>query len=335
MGKARDYIPALQFGHKIYPQDLAFGSGLFGDVYYVDYANGTDSNNAGTTPDKPLKTLTKAHELVTTNNGDTIFVNGTTGVHVQEPAMLTWSKNRVSVVGIGPAGAVDPQPEIQLTSSANSDANAATIKVTGYGNSFTNIYISNSGTDGASVASLWDAGENTIYTNCQFAKFSDLNETAVSDVEARGDATTWRNCRFGVDWVLQTVNRPTLLIKGTGGGARMKRNVFEDCYFECQSTEEDKNFIKVYDNNSIAFTNTWKDCVFTAAVMAFQSAVNLVNTVESSSGLITGELHFINPSSNSDNFCSIDNSGIVDGVIVNGPGAATQAAYIGVGVNAS
>jgi len=304
MGKARDYIPALKFGHKILPQDLAMGAGIFGDVFYVDYLNGTDSNNAGQTPEKPLKTLGKAHELATSNHGDVIFVNGMTGTHVQEAGMLTWSKNRISVFGIGPAGATDPQPEIQLSATGNAAANAATMKVTGYGNSFTNLYISNAGTDATSLSALWDAGENNVYTNCQFAKFSDLDETGVANVIARGDTTTWRNCKFGVTWVTVSVARAGLWIKGAGGSERMKHNIFEDCYWVVSSDDADYDHIRVHDTNSLAFENIFRNPVFFSTLVSSAGAVITTVAVDSAAGLNEGNMLFIFPATNTTDFCT-------------------------------
>lgn len=329
MGKARNFIPSLKFGHKIYPEDLAGGMGLFGDTYYVDFANGANTN-PGTTIEKPFKTLTAAHSAATTNNGDVIYVNGTTGTHVQEDTMLTWSKNRISVIGIGPSGAVDPQPEIQLSTAGNLLTDAATIKVTGYGNSFNNLYISNAGTGStACVTALWDAGENNVYNNCQFAKFSDLNVAAVSHVEARGDTSTFRNCKFGVDWVTVSAARFGLHIKGTGGSARMKHNIFEDCYFVVASSSGDYEHIHVYDTNSLAFNNIWKNCVFMNALISSASAAIIDDAVNSVSGLVEGSLFFVNPATNSTSFCST-----ADQVIVYGP-EKPVAATTGIGVTPS
>ena len=49
MGKASDYIPALRYGHKIMPEDLAGVIGLpyVGDVLYVDPSGGNDTANSG------------------------------------------------------------------------------------------------------------------------------------------------------------------------------------------------------------------------------------------------------------------------------------------------
>jgi hypothetical protein len=283
---------------------------MYGDVYFVDYANGSDAND-GKDMDHPVKTLGRAHTLATTNNNDVIVLNSYgRATHYQEASMLTWSKNKIHVIGLGTFGAVDMQPEIQLSTAGNAADNAATIKVTGYGNTFTNLYISNAGTHANSVTALWDAGENNVYTNCQFAKHSDLNVAAVSDVEARGDTTTWRNCKFGVDWTLQTAARPTLSIKGTGGSARMKHNVFENCLFVCSSSSADKAHVLVNSTSSMAFGNVMINPVFLCAIVGSISAAALDNAIDSVTGLAEGNLLVVNPATNCTAVCATVTAGI-------------------------
>ncbi len=302
-------LPGIQYGHKVFPEETVF-TNPFGDTFYVDAANGSD-NESGTAPDSAFATLGAAHSAATTNSGDVIYLNGSTGTALRESAMLTWSKNRISVIGIGPAGAVDPQPEIQLTAAANALSNAATIKVTGYGNSFTNCYFSNAGTHGDSLSALWDNGENNVYTNCQFAKFSDLGDTAVSHAVGAGDTTTWRNCKWGVDWITIEVARVGLRIKGTAGTGRMKHNIFEDCYWVVTSDDAGYLHIKVEDTNSIAFNNIWRDPIFMNSVMSSLSAVQLTNAISSVAGLNEGSLFFSNPATNAASFSSTSNGVLV------------------------
>lgn len=299
-----------------------------GTYYFVNSATGSDGND-GLSMDSPLKTLLAAYNKCTTNKNDVILL-AADATHYQLETMLTWAKNRIHLVGLGTWGAVDPQPEIQLSTAGNLLTVAATIKVTGYGNTFSNVFISNAGTGSAlCVTALWDAGENTVYTNCQFAKFSDLNVAGVSNVEARGDTTTWRNCKFGIDWVTMAAARFGLLIKGTGGSARMKHNIFEDCYFVVASSDSDYEHIHVYDTNSLAYCNIWKNCIFMNALISSLSAAIIDDAVASVSGLNEGSLFFINPACNATSFASITDQLTVVGLSMNG-GADT--AFVGVGI---
>ena len=44
MGNAADYIPALKYGHQIFPQNIAGMLGLpkVGNIYYVDPGTGSE-----------------------------------------------------------------------------------------------------------------------------------------------------------------------------------------------------------------------------------------------------------------------------------------------------
>lgn len=300
---------------------------MHGDVWFVDFANGSDANN-GKSRTTAFKTLGQAHTAATTNNNDIVLIDGVSPV--EEDAMLTWSKNKIHVFGLGVFGATDQEPRIIFSATGLAVASApAVIKVTGWGNTFTNIRINSWGVFGtnANVCALWDAGEGTVYTNCQFNKFTDLGVSTVSDVEARGDSTTWRNCKFGFDTLLQTAARPTLWIKGTGGSARMKNNYFESCYFVCSSSSATKVFIKVYDTNSLAFSNVWKNCVFMNALVNSISAAALNDAIASVSGLVEGNLLFVNPVTNASELCSA----ITNRVKVQGPGMSLDGGATAVG----
>lgn len=307
-------MPALYVGHKIYPEDLAMLN-PFSEFYYVDDTNGSD-NYAGTSADEAFKTLGAAYTAATTNNDDVIFCRGIS--HIEEATMLTWAKNRIHVIGVGTAGASDMQPEIKLAD--NTVDAAATLKVTGFGNSFTNIYITNGGTHANSVAALHDIGENTVYTNCHFVKTSDEGETAVCNVMGQGDTTTWRNCRFGVNWHVMTAARTNFWIRRPSG-QKMSNNHFEDCYFDVSSSDAGYTHIKIDNVNAIQMGNIWKNCIFHCTIWTGGGGVIITNSVTSVSGLADADLFFVNPACNSTNFCA----SVTDRVKVVAPAASNNA----------
>lgn len=70
MGKLRDYLPALKFGHKIYPEDIVGSPQMAtGDYWFVDSAK---SNGGGKSWDKPFSNLDEAFAAV--GNGDVIYM---------------------------------------------------------------------------------------------------------------------------------------------------------------------------------------------------------------------------------------------------------------------
>jgi hypothetical protein len=123
-------------GATAYPQDLSFGAALIGgglvsvprfdgNVFYVDPANGNDTN-FGTTPglgasvNGALKTIAKALTLCTSGAGDTIFVLGSPSGSAEN---LVVTKDFVSIIGCQIPGYarpdVVPAAGVPLTVRAN------------------------------------------------------------------------------------------------------------------------------------------------------------------------------------------------------------------------
>ena len=101
MGRARNYIPALRFGHKIYPEDVAGMVGLphVGNIWYVDGSGGLDANG-GTTQANAFKTVAKAYDSATANNHDVVIIapSGGTG-RTSESTAITWGKRFTHLIG--------------------------------------------------------------------------------------------------------------------------------------------------------------------------------------------------------------------------------------------
>lgn len=269
-------------------------------------------------------TLLAAYTAAESNNNDVILINAHSNHYVS--TMLTWAKNRIHVIGIGTFGATDMQPEIALD-TASADA-AATIKVTGFGNTFTNIYITNNGTHANSLAALIDAGENTVYTNCHFSKQSDLDQTTCANVIASGDTTTWRNCKFGVDWLTVSAARASMLIQATGS-AKMKHNIFEDCYYIQATSSSSALHIWCAGTGHINFTNIWKNCIFATPIMASGSLLQQTVAVNFT-GITNASILFVNPATNAASFATTAVQVTVVGM--NSGDTATLTADVGVGV---
>ena len=284
---------------------------MFGTAYFVDARNGSDGNS-GLSKDNAFATISKAFATVTSNNNDLILIDGDSTVN--EDSKITWSKNRVHVVGLGGGYISGQRAKWQLSSTGNAAAVTSTVEVSGVGNSFHNLKIMNSGTDAASVAALEDTGEANWYNNCSFMKFSDLGEAGVADVICRSDSTTYTNCELGFDTLVQSAARATFRIENSGA-TRMKHLTMQNCYFVCASSASTKSFILVTDTAACAFSNIFKDCTFNNALVSSNSSAALADAVTSVSGLIEGNLLFINPAGNCLEFCSA----VTDQVEVIGP----------------
>lgn len=305
---------------------------MFGTHWFVDFVNGLDGNS-GKSMRRPVKTLSRAYALATGGRNDVAVVNGNSTVSayecVEEDAMITWAKNKIHTVGLGGFGATDMSPRIIFSTAGKLVDAAAVLKVTGWANTFTNLRINNWSTHGNAVTALWDAGEANTYSNCQFNMFENLGETTSSDVEARGDSTTWRGCKFGFDTLEVTAARQNLFIKGTGASARMKNNVFEDCLFIMDSSVATAAHIRVYDGNSLAFMNIWKNCIMAAPIITSLGTAVLTNAVISHASANEGSLMFYMCSSNAANFCSAQSTGVTNRVVTYAPATSATGGETG------
>src|SRR3990167_10230094 len=96
MGKASDYIPALRYGHKIFPENIAGALGLpsVGEIFYVD--PGKSSSGGGKTVDDAYKTIAEAYAAASADNDDVIVIAGTTATgRTAETGVITWGKRRL------------------------------------------------------------------------------------------------------------------------------------------------------------------------------------------------------------------------------------------------
>jgi len=215
----------------------------FGDVYFVDYRNGSDDDD-GKTPESAVKLLSTAYGLCTTNNNDIILIDGDSAI--VETEMITWSKNRIHVYGCDGAGHLGVGHGARITMGVTTAAtDLAPVKVTGVRNTFTNCKFESTNTKAESLYGHIEAGEFTTYNRCSFIKITDLDQTSAADIVAEGDGTTWCDCEFGAATILTSVARHTMLVDKIVGSTGMYDNNFKDCNFIAYTSDADKNFVKV------------------------------------------------------------------------------------------
>ena len=229
----RDYVPALRYGAQIFPSEIVGGGfTVFGDAWYVDPTNGND-NDTGDSPDHAFASISAAVDAATTNNHDVIFLSAY-AAHAQT-SMLTITKNRLHFVGCDLRSGVGMGARTRITMGDSTvAADIALMQNTGVGNTFTGIKFDSSSTVAASLYSVAEGGEYTVYDRCEFYKSSDLNETAAAEVANNGDSVQWLNCVFGStsNIIADDKIRPNMLL--TGGiisGKKCRDNFIDNCIF--------------------------------------------------------------------------------------------------------
>jgi len=256
MGAARDYIPALKYGHKIYAEDIAGMIGLphVGNVYYVDPTSGSNSDS-GTSHTAAFATIAAAYSAMTADQDDVVIIAGTgsTG-RTTETAAVTWAKRRTHIVGNGPVRTFNARNGIGLY--ASNTASAFVISATNC--SFSNISFAAFGdTD---VAVEVTASYNT-FNNVHFQGIG--NTTPAGETGARSLLITgcgeneFNNCTIGLDTVTRTVANASLELTGS-----CPRNIFRGCYFPIYTSSADAVFVKSDTGNAHERFLVFENCLF-------------------------------------------------------------------------
>lgn len=250
-----------------------FIPGPNGEVLFVDYATGSDSNS-GKTWNTAVKTLSQAHTLVTTNANSIIYINGYSTV--VETAMVDFTKSRVTVIGVGGAGHFGAAAKVSCTLSSGA-TNIATFKNTGVRNTFIGIKFMNANTVAQGLYSVAEGGEYSTYVRCEFYKSTDLDDAGASELLDNGDSASFYDCTFG-STANETGNiRANVLVSATLSGKKCRDNYFENCLFWAKADDTDKVFVYGANATDVERMFMMKDCTFFNTELASGVPANAVD----------------------------------------------------------
>lgn len=264
MLKLRDYTPALKFGAKIMPNDIAGMIGLpyVGDIYYIDPINGTDTNG-GKDQNDAFKTLTAAYAATTNNHHDVIvIVPGGPGTGepyaTVETAAITWSNNLTHLIGN-----VAPTPMSSRARVATATAGLSPfITISGQGNSFHNVNFYNPAT--TNYINVRVSGNRNYFENVHFAGLANAtagdNATGASLELYGAQENYFRGCTIGLDSI--TITAANANLKITLGADTVARNVFDSCIFPMMADADAPLFIKQGDSAGMDRWNLFRGCQF-------------------------------------------------------------------------
>jgi hypothetical protein len=256
--RLRDYVPALKYGAKVQPEDIAgmVGQPVIGNIFYVDANAGSDTANSGRSWDDAYKTLGKAYSSAVTFNYDVIIVAPSAN-SVTVEASIVWAKSFITVMG-----ATAPIPTAQRSRIGfGSTATTPCLSITGMGNRFINLKLVVE-EDVNVLVSI--SGSRNYFYNVDFAGI--CNATTGDDTAARcvviqndGGENYFGSCNFGVDTVLNSAANAIVEIIGTTSNAR---NVFEDCTFKIVADNAGPRFVLFTGAYSAECTQIFRRCLF-------------------------------------------------------------------------
>ena len=300
---------------------------IWGNTYFVDYRNGNDTNNNGLSKASAFKTYSHALSKITTNNNDLVVIDGDSTI--VETAMVSNSKNRFSVLGVGGGIFYGQGAKIQV-GVTTSVSDIATFKNAGGTRAnFSNLKFVNANTKTEALWGVAEGAEYSTYVNCEFYKSTQLSVTTSAEVLLNADSAQFLGCTFGslADARSGTVIRPTVWLgKGVVGAGLVSRDVtFQDCLFWIQASHTTSSFVHAPAATDVERQVLFKGCGFINNKAA--SAVP-AQAISCAATLTVGQI-ILDPNCYAANVTKISTS---TGVIVTGPAVSSGT---GIGTNAA
>lgn len=255
-GRASNYIPALKYGNKIYPEDLAGVLGLpsIGNIYYVDPTNGSDTANGGTSIDDALATVAVAYGKTTSGQHDVVVINPTGGTgRTSETTAITWAKRYTHLIG-------NAAPTIQDARAGISFGTGGSLTISENGCIFRNLTFN--GTTDINVPVTLTGSYNTFF-GVDFK--GSLNADTGDDTAARalvisgGQENTFGSCTFGADTFMRSTTNATVEFASAAS-----RNVFSDCRFVMAADNVGPNHVLFSGTNSVDRWIEFNNCTWYA-----------------------------------------------------------------------
>src|SRR3990167_7422325 len=286
MGKVSDYLPALKYGHKIMPEDLAGMIGLpyVGNVFYVDATAGSDTANSGTSQDDALATVAAAYDKTVSGQHDVVIIAPTGGTgRTAETTAITWSNSFTHLIG-------SAAPVRQNIRAGVSFSTGGSLVLSGSGCLFKTLTFT-------SAADI----DETISITGHRSSFLGVDFKGTSNATS-ADSTPWRalninageenyfgGCTFGADTMTRGVANTTLELEG---GA--KRNIFDDCFFTMHAdTAGTQTHVLITGTSGVDRWNEFHNCRFYAFStnngQAVTACMNLSAQTATGHVLVTGE----------------------------------------------
>jgi len=243
--KARDYMPAVKYGAKWYPEDIVNGEGpSWGKYWFVD-GNKSVDGDVGDSWESATKTIQKAIDYA--SDGDTIFVKPKVPgiwdpVAYEETLIIPYTTTQLSIIGVSTASVYGSQPLVAVTSGTT-----PCLKIRAPGCRISNMSFSATGATGGGGICLDDnsstkSAYGTTIDHCYFYEC-----LASGNLVAAGGAVYWTAeggawqlrvldnyfmaCSAGVNLLGTSQSRPTdVLIRGNTFASWVNTQIECDVY---------------------------------------------------------------------------------------------------------
>lgn len=252
---------------------LGLPRGPNSQAYFVDPANGSDSND-GLRFERPLLTLTEAEDRCVANQHDAvIYLGGSSSITLS--AALTWDKNYTHLVGLSAPTPAATRARIFQLSSLTGASPLLTISANGC--IFKNFYIFQGVADATSLVNVSVSGSRNYFERVHFAGGGHATQAidgGASLLISGGSENLFYRCTIGVDTIAAATGMAGLVYAATGGAAR---NYFQECHFSMYAGNAGAIFVEALGNSGLDRYHIFDNCQFsnlssTAMTQAFAIA---------------------------------------------------------------
>jgi len=233
--------------------------GGVGDVYYLDPANGLDTN-AGTAPGSAFKSMETAEAALTANQNDVlVYMAGSSGLTLQ--TALTWDKSYTHLVGAcAPTHAGQRARIFQLSILTGA---SPLITVSASGSIFKDLYVFQGVDDATSLIDVSVTGGRNYFENVHFAGGGHATQAVDGGASLKvvGSENKFAGCTIGVDTISAGTGMVGILFAGADGGGA--RNLFDKCHVSMLAGHTGAAWVEVSGVTSIDRYNIFDGCLFT------------------------------------------------------------------------
>lgn len=207
-----------------------------GKVFFVKPYSGSDTNS-GVSPQKALKTLSKALSLATANQNDIVYLlsegNSSSRCTDYQTTTLGWNKDGVSLIGVNSGVRTSPRSRIAWLSTASSASDIPLLTVSANNCTISNIQVFSGLDDANMIGAVNVTGHRNKFSNCHIAGIGhDTNDVAGAYSLRLGGGTEneFVNCVIGLDTIARgTAANSEILVAAAGTADCNARNRFVDC----------------------------------------------------------------------------------------------------------
>lgn len=260
-----------------------------GKYIFVKPYSGLDGND-GLSPDKAVKTLTKALAIATADKNDVVFLiaesNTVANTFDMMTAALDWNKDAVHIFGVCAEDFIGQRAGLRMATTTTTitdmftvsahDCLIANIQI------FQGDYTLASGSPRALVVS----GMRNKFVNCHISGAGDtggsMDVAGARSLAVTGAENLFRHCYIGLNTVIRgTMTTEIYLTTGA-------RNVFEDCMIDSYTSLSTFKAVTVGASDRFVL---FKNCMFNA-VQNITSAVAPTGAI--ASGSVNGSVLLFN-----------------------------------------